>query len=130
MTCGALFAWWSIVLSHPKGSTLVHGTAGIVEGKLKGETVDIVMLGIAGLSRLGKEYTQNLWQETILTTGATRVIAIHHDDFLASFGEVRLLPDVLDQVLKTVAWINDLAALSNNRIDLELPPFGEPILLY
>jgi len=65
-----------------------------------------------------------------LTTGATRVIAIHHDDFLASFGEVRLLPDVLDQVLKTVAWINDLAALSNNRIDLELPPFGEPILLY
>ena len=121
---------WSILLTHPRGSTLVHGSAGIVEGKLKTESADIVLLGIGGLSRLGRDYTQKLWDETILATGATRVIGIHHDDFSAPFGEVRAFPDLVDKVQKTAAWINDLATVQNNQVAVELPQFGRPITLY
>ena len=121
---------WSVLLTHPRGSTLIHGSAGIVEGKLKTESADIVLLGIGGLSKLGRDYTQKLWDQTVLATGATRVIGIHYDDFSAPFGEVRVFPDLLDKVQKTAAWINDLDAVKNNQITVELPQFGRPITLY
>jgi hypothetical protein len=61
-------------------------------------------------------------------TGASRVIAIHHDDFSAPFGEVRLLPDILDRVLRSSEWIGALA--EEDGVAIELPPFGKPVVLY
>jgi len=88
------------------------------------------MLGIGGLAGLGREHTATYWNETVLATAAPRVIAIHFDDFSAPFGEVRLLPDMLDNVLKTSAWIDELVTAGNGEIAMELPPFGQPIVLY
>ena len=119
---------WSIVLSHPRGTTLVQGSAGYVEGKLDDVEADVVMLSIAGLAGVGEAFTGELWRQTVTATGAARVIAIHHDDFSAPFGEVRLLPDILDKVVKTSAWISELA--EKDEVVIELPPFGEPISLY
>lgn len=119
---------WSILISHPRGTTLVQGSAGYIEGKLSGQTADVVMLGLGGLAALGENYTSTYWQETVATTAATRVIAIHHDDFTAPFGEVRLLPDVADRVLRTKPWIDRLAESAG--VTVELPPFGQPMLLY
>ena len=121
---------WSVLVSHPRGTTLVQGSAGFVEGLLDEETADVVMASVAGLAGLGESYTRNYWEETVTATGAARVIAVHHDDFTAPFGVVRLLPDVLDKVLKTVGWIDDIVADSEQPVTIELPPFGEPIILY
>lgn len=121
---------WSVFLSHPRGTTLVQGSAGFVRGKLRDETADVVMLSIAGLAGLGREYTQTLWHETVSATGAARVISIHHDDFTAPFGEVRLLPDMLDRVLRTGGWIDELLEAGGSDVAIELPPFGQPIVLY
>jgi len=121
---------WSIFIGHPRGTTLVQGSAGYIEGKLLGESADVVMLGIAGLADLGATYTANFWNETVIATNASRVIAVHHDDFTASFGEVRLMPDMLDKVLKTSTWIDELVAADDVKIRVELPPFGKPIVLY
>lgn len=121
---------WSILLSHPRGTTLINASAGFVEGKLRDEMADVVMLGIAGLADLGKAYTQTYWRETVTATGAKRVIAIHHDDFTAPFGAVRLLPDMLDNVVRTSTWIDELNAQNGGDITVELPPFGKPIVLY
>ena len=71
-----------------------------------------------------------LWNETVLVTGATRVIAIHHDDFTAPFGEVRLVADFLDNIVTTAGWIDEIVAENGAEITLELPPFGQPIPLY
>jgi L-ascorbate metabolism protein UlaG (beta-lactamase superfamily) len=119
---------WSVVLSHPKGTTLVQGSAGFIEGKLDDIEADVVMLSVAGLAGIGEEYTRDFWRETVGATGTARVIAIHHDDFSAPFGEVRLLPDVLDNVLRASVWLDALAA--EDGVTIELPPFGEPIALY
>lgn len=108
----------------------MQGSAGYIEGKLLGESADVVMLGIAGLADLGATYTANFWNETVIATNASRVIAVHHDDFTASFGEVRLMPDMLDKVLKTSTWIDELVAADDVKIRVELPPFGKPIVLY
>jgi len=121
---------WSVFIGHPRGTTLVQGSAGFIEGKLRGESADIVMLSVAGLADLGEKYTQTYWNETVRATGAERVIAIHYDDFTAPFGEVRLLPDMLDKVRKTASRIDELVAASGGKMTVELPPFGQPVVLY
>jgi len=121
---------WSVVLGHPRGTTLVQGSAGFIEGKLRNEAVDVVMLCIAGLAGLGKEYVGAFWEETVMATGTKRVISIHHDDFTAPFGQVRLLPDLLDKVVTTAAWIDEINSTSTGELPVELPPFGQPIELY
>ncbi len=121
---------WSIVIGHPRGATLVQGSAGIVPGKLAGERVDVVMLGIAGLSGLGRDYLATYWDETVRATKATRVIAVHHDDYNMPFGEVRLMPDMFDRVIRTAGWIDELIADESGAVAVELPPFGKPIILY
>ena len=121
---------WAVLLSHPRGRTLIQGSGGFVTGKLRGESVDVVMLGLARIASLGQGYLNTYWDETVTATNASRVIAIHHDDYTAQFGEVRLFPDIADKVVKTAAWINEVIADSGNSIAMELPPFGQPILLY
>ena len=121
---------WSIFIGHPRGTTLIQGSGGYIEGKLDGESADVVMLGIAGLVGLGKEYVTKLWNETVPVTGATRVISIHHDDFTAPFGEVRLVADFLDNVVITAGWIDETVAENGVEVRIELPPFGQPIPLY
>lgn len=121
---------WSVFIGHPRGTTLVQGSGGYVEGKLRGESADVVMLGIAGLTGLGKEYVRQLWSETVEATGARRVIAVHWDDFTAPFGEVRLFPHIADNVLITSDWIDELIEENGADVRIELPPFGQAIPLY
>jgi L-ascorbate metabolism protein UlaG (beta-lactamase superfamily) len=121
---------WSVFIGHPRGTTLIQGSGGFIEGKLDGESADVVMLGIAGLAGLGKEYVTRFWNETVPVTGATRVISIHHDDFTAPFGEVRLFPDALDNIVITTGWIDEIVQENGTEITIELLPFGQPIPLY
>ncbi len=121
---------WSIIIGHPRGTTLVQGSGGFVEGKLDGESVDVAMLALAKLSGLGEEYVGNFWRETVVSTAASRVIAIHHDDFTLPFGEVRLFPKIVDNVVKTAGWIDEIVAGTDEVVTIELPPFGQPIILY
>ena len=121
---------WSIVIDHPRGTTLVQGSAGIVPGKLAPESVDTVMLGVAGIAALGKEYVADYWEETVVATEAARVIAVHHDDYNLPFGEVGLLPDMFDKVIRTAGWIDEIIEESGSDVQIELPPFGQPIILY
>lgn len=121
---------WSILISHPRGTTLIQGSAGFIEDRLREESADIVMLGIAGLAGLGEEYTRTYWDETVRATNAARVIVVHHDDYTAPFGEVMLMPDLLDKVIRTAGWIDTLVAEDDGGISVELPPFGQRIVLY
>jgi L-ascorbate metabolism protein UlaG (beta-lactamase superfamily) len=121
---------WSILLSHPRGTTLIKGSAGFIEDELLGVSADVAILGIAGLAKLGKDYVDAYWNETVTATGVKRLIAVHFDDFTAPFGEVILFPNLADDVIRTAGWIDDLIADEKENVTIELPPFGEPIELY
>lgn len=121
---------WSILIGHPRGTTLIKGSAGFIEGELQGVSADVAILGIAGLADLGKEYVDAYWQETVTATGVKRLIAVHFDDFTAPFGEVILFPKIADDVIKTAGWIDELIAAEEGNVSIELPPFGEPIEIY
>jgi L-ascorbate metabolism protein UlaG (beta-lactamase superfamily) len=121
---------WSILIGHPRGTTLINGSAGYIPGKLQGVTADVAILGIAGLAGLGREYVDDYWQETIAATGARRLIAVHFDDFTAPFGEIVLFPKLADDIIKTAGWLDKLIAAQEGDVSIELPPFGQPIELY
>lgn len=77
---------FSILIEHPQGSLLHHGSAGFVPGALKGRHADVVFLGIALLPDLDG-YLAN----TVDAVGAKRLIPVHWDDFTRPLSEP-LLP--------------------------------------
>lgn len=121
---------WSVFIEHPRGTSLIQGSGGFVPDRLSSENADVVMLGIGGLAKLGKEYVQDYFRETVTATNARRVIAIHHDDYTAPFGEVRLFPEIADKTLLTGEWLDEINSAEGGGATIELPPFGRPIPLY
>ncbi len=71
---------FALYLEHPAGNWLVLESAGVVPGALQGRRARVVFLPIAGFPRTpaGRE---RLFREAVLTTGAERVVPIHHDHF-------------------------------------------------
>lgn len=124
---------YSILIAHPRGSVLIQGSAGFIKGGLDLVSADVVMLGVGGLSRLGRDYTIEYWHETVSAVGADRIYPIHYDDFTRPFGEVALAPRLLDDTVATARWINDLAVSGDSfddPPDIQLLPFGEKVVLY
>ena len=70
---------FAIHVSHPLGRWLIQGSAGYIEGSLDGIEADVVFLGIGGLGAQTASYREDYWRETVLATGANRVIPIHWD---------------------------------------------------
>lgn len=121
---------WSVLISHPQGTTLVQGSGGFIENTLPEDSADVVMLGVAGLSRLGRDYVGQYWRETVLRTNARRVYPVHIEDFSRPYGEIALFPDWVDDISETASWISALAAQEEPRISVERLPFGQPVIIF
>ena len=70
-------------VSHPKGSWLIVGSAGYVEGALEGISADTVLLGVGGLGSQTGAYRESFWRETVGQVNPGRVIPIHYDSLTA-----------------------------------------------
>ena len=112
---------WSVLIAHPDGTALVQGSAGFLEGKLEGVEADVAFLSVAGLSGLGRAYTERYWAETVGRTGAARVFPIHFDDYTRPFGELALFPRLIDDVPATARWLADLTPADVRRLPLNRP---------
>lgn len=121
---------YSIVIEHPQGTTVVQGSAGFVQGALTGVSADNVMLGIGGLTTLDADYAEQYWQETVTTTGASKVYPIHFDDLVTPFGEISASPRFLGNLEKAAKWLDEFRDKWDQDAQLFLPRFGEPIALY
>lgn len=121
---------YAILIEHPQGTTLVHGSAGIRESALDALQVDAVMLGVGGLDGLGKDYMENYWLNTVTSTGATTVIPVHFDDFMQAFGTIEFPPRFLDDFLNTAGILQLLRDTWDTDTELYLPEFGAPMALY
>jgi len=67
---------YSILVEHPEGRLLHHGSAGYQPGALRGLQADVVFLGVALVDDL-PEYLR----EVVDAVGARRVVPTHWDDF-------------------------------------------------
>ncbi len=121
---------WSILISHPLGTTLVQGSAGFIDEALADTQADVVMMSVAGLTSQGRKYTRDYWHQIVEPTGATRVFVLHYDDFTQPFGQTVLFPTSIDNVVASVQWLDALAKASDRGIDILRPTFGEPAILY
>ncbi len=70
---------WSILIEHPRGRILHHGSAGYVPGALKPYRADVVFLGVALIDDLPRYLS-----EVVDAVGARRVFPTHWDDFTRS----------------------------------------------
>ena len=78
---------WALHVNHPKGSWLIIGSAGYVEGAFKGLEADTVFLGVGGLGGQTAEYRDTYWRESVERVNARRVIPIHWDSLTGSLYE-------------------------------------------
>jgi L-ascorbate metabolism protein UlaG (beta-lactamase superfamily) len=121
---------WSIVVEHPQGTTLVQGSSGFIEGALEDVDADLVLLGVFGVSTLGRDYAEKLWQSMVTTTGATAVMPVHFDDFTRPFGDVVPAPRFLDDIEQTAEWFEAFRDTWDQGTKLYKPEFGRKIAVY
>ncbi|MGI9199876.1 MAG: MBL fold metallo-hydrolase [Woeseiaceae bacterium] len=121
---------YSIVITHPQGTTLVQGSAGFLPGALDDVVADVVMLGAFGLENFGRQYTEQFWLSLVTSTGAKRVLPIHFDDYTRPFGVIELGPRFIDNFVDTASWLDEIRETWDNDARLHLPKFGEKLVLY
>jgi L-ascorbate metabolism protein UlaG (beta-lactamase superfamily) len=100
---------YSILVAHPQGRVLHHGSAGYVPGALAGRRADVALLGVALLPELG-----GYLKEVVDATGARRVMPVHWDDFTRPL-DAALLPFPL-----IVRLDRFFEAMARDRPDLEV----------
>ncbi len=81
---------YAILISHPVGTILHHGSAGFVPGMYEEITADVVLLGIAG-----RGDTETYLKNIPIKLKAKLVIPIHFDNFFVPLEKgLRILPTV------------------------------------
>lgn len=112
---------YSILIEHPQGTVLHHGSAGWMSGALAGRHADVVFLGIALLPNL-RDYLR----EVVEATGAHRVVPVHWDDFSQPLDQpLRPLPRPLVNLPK---FFHGMAARPDLSVETLAP--GEPVVLF
>ncbi len=112
---------WSVHIRHDGGSALVHASTNSIAGALDGRPSDVAYLGIATLGRRGEEFRERYWRETVVATGARRVVVVHWDDFTRPLDRpLRPLPPLFDDFDASMTWLERRAAVDNVRLGLPL----------
>lgn len=111
---------WSILIEHPWGNILHHGSAGFVADALQPYQADTVVLGVA----LVEDYPQYL-KQVVDSVGASRILPVHWDNFTRP----------LERDLQPFPVLVRLDRLQQNlqqRPDLEMlaAPLAQKLLLY
>jgi L-ascorbate metabolism protein UlaG (beta-lactamase superfamily) len=121
-------------VAHPKGSFLVVGSAGYVEGALAGFSADVVFLGTGGLGSQTEEYREAYWRETVVPVHPARVIPIHWDSLTGPIegpfrGPARALGFLAGGNDATLAFLKQKEA-QNPGIAFQTLPRYEPVVLF
>lgn len=111
---------FSIFVQRQDRAVLVQGSAGYVEGALRGRHADVVYLGVGLLGSKDEGYRDSYWRETVQVVGARRVVPIHWDDFTLPLDEPLVaLPYLFDDLDKSMAYVRMRAA--REAVDLRWP---------
>lgn len=110
---------YAILISHPSGRILHHGSAGFIPGMYGGITADVVLLGI-----VGRGDTERYLTNIPVKLGARLVIPIHFDNFFVPLEKgLRILPS---------AHFREFCAVADKYSDsfeLKTLPLGEKMAI-
>lgn len=125
---------YALHVEHPRGSFLVQGSAGYVEGAFKGLKADTVFLGVGGLGTQTSEYREAYWRETVERVGAERVVLIHWDSLTGPIegpfrGPVRILSFLSSGGDQLLAFL-ERKLLQHPDLELWTLPRYDEVLLY
>jgi L-ascorbate metabolism protein UlaG (beta-lactamase superfamily) len=112
---------YAILIRHPRGTVLHHGSAGFVEGELAGRKADVVFLGIAIRGNM-----PDYLRQTVDAVGAKRVIPTHWDDFTLPLDEP-LQPFPIGMRLN--AFFDDMAKLRPD-VKVQTLEVGRRVVLF
>lgn len=120
-------------VSHPKGSWLIVGSAGYVEGALQGLSADTVFLGVGGLGSQTAGYMDAFWRETVTAVAPSRVIPIHFDSLTAPAagpfrGQVKAVALLSRDREGTLSFLRGKQAAHPELRFVTLPRFEEVVL--
>ena len=124
---------YALHVEHPRGSFLVQGSAGYVEGAFEGVEVHTVFLGLGGLGTQTADYREAYWRETVERVGAQRVIPIHWDSLTAPIegpfrGPARLMAFLSSGGRDTLGFLRDKARAKPELVFWTLPRYEEVLL--
>lgn len=110
---------YSIVISHPSGTLVHHGSAGFLPNMYDGITADMILLGIAG-----RDNTEEYLAETALKLKVRVLVPIHFDNFFKPLkGGMPILPN------QHIAEFFKKAKAYGSSFTVKTPPVGEPFQL-
>lgn len=125
---------FSVLVEHPKGSSLVHGSAGYLDEALNGIDIDTLFLGVAGLASQTEEYRNDYWRNTVEATSPKQIFPVHWDSLTDGLGEKPVMPNLLfAKVLKFEAAKSldeTIHRAEASEIEIDLLPMWKPIVLY
>jgi L-ascorbate metabolism protein UlaG (beta-lactamase superfamily) len=102
---------WSLLVRHPSGTLLIHGSAGWVDGMLAERRADVVLLGIGGLGTKDEAYRDAYWREVVGATSPRLLVPIHWDDFTIPLGRpLQPMPTLLDDFDASMRFLMTRAA--------------------
>jgi L-ascorbate metabolism protein UlaG (beta-lactamase superfamily) len=125
---------YALQVIHPRGTLLVQGSAGYVEGGFEGVSADVVFLGIGGLGSQTPEYREAYWRETVERTKPSRVIPIHWDSLMGPIegrfrGPVRIAGFLAEGTDSTLAFLKEKQS-RHPEIQFTTLPRYEPVVLF
>lgn len=112
---------WSVLIRHPQGTLLHHGSPGYIAGARAGYRADVVLMGVALIDDLDAYVA-----EVVDSVGARRVMPLHWDDFTRP----------LDQPLQPMPLVVNLPkffggmAARHPQISVQTLELREPVVLF
>lgn len=115
----------SLVIRHPAGNVLVHGSAGFRPGALAGHDVDLALVSAGLLSRQDRRHRDRYFREVVTATGAHTVIPIHWDDLFEPLSaDTPPMPYLLDNAPASLAALGRRSRRAGVRMYLLRPLLG------
>ncbi|NRA00135.1 MAG: MBL fold metallo-hydrolase [Myxococcales bacterium] len=124
---------YSLHVSHPKGTWLIQGSAGFVEGSLDGYSADVLFLGAGGLGSQTAAYRASYWRELVESVRPSRIIPIHWDSLTGPaegpfVGTVRVMGFLSGGTELTREFLEEKEAANPDIRFLTLPRYDEVVL--
>ncbi len=120
---------FSLLIEHPAGRVLIHGSAAVADGGLRGVTADVVFLGIATLIKQPLAVQRDYLRQVVLNTGARLVVPVHWDDFTRSAeGGLVAMPYLVDDLVAGLRFL-DAELATQAGVALHLLPMGGQVVL-
>jgi L-ascorbate metabolism protein UlaG (beta-lactamase superfamily) len=117
---------YSVFIEHGGRTLLVQGSAGFVEGRLRGRRAEVVFLGIGGLGTQDEAYRRRYWNQVVKPLRPQRVIPIHWDDFTRPLDQLLVpMPYLTDDFDASMRFLIERGAAED--VEIKLIPAGLPL---